>query len=133
MLAGCAGSNFVRPDTGAWRTARRPSRRWCRSSGAPRTKGSVVKNDRTLDLVHIRVRVDDGVAGTRRRDPARRAHRLLRLRETLVGHEFVSSWAEDATDFDETKTQALVKGNDDARRTWRVTARQARGERTCPR
>ena len=30
--------------------------------------------------------------------------------DTLVGHEFISSWADDHTDFDEAKIKEIIKG-----------------------
>jgi hypothetical protein len=109
LLAGCAGSDFVRPDTEVLKNGQTTVAQVVQRLGAPRAKGSVVKNGKTLTSYSYAYASTVGSPVRSGVVPAR-ALTAYFDGETLVGHEFVSSWAEDATEFDEAKAPSLVKG-----------------------
>jgi hypothetical protein len=108
-LLGCAGRDFVRPDANALKNGQTTYAEATATLGKPFAEGSVTKNDKTVKHVSFAYAslggkpVKEGVV------PAR-AIGLYFYNDTLVGYEFISSWAEDNTDFDEGKTNQIVKG-----------------------
>nr|AIA18832.1 SmpA / OmlA family [uncultured bacterium] len=108
-LLGCAGSNFVRPDSADIKNGKTTYAQVVAKMGEPRREGSMIKNDKTLRTASYAYAsvggkpLNDGVT-------AARAIVFYFDGDLLVGHEFVSSWAEDNTDFDETKASQIIKG-----------------------
>ena len=108
-LAGCAGTNFVRPDTsflvnGPTTYAQIVGRR-----GMPRTEGTVLKNEKTINTASYGYATTGGQPLRAGVTPAR-AMVFYHVGGTLVGHEFISSFAEDHSDFDDSKVKDIVKG-----------------------
>ena len=108
-LLGCAGKDFVRPDASTLRNGQTTYAQATASFGKPFAEGSAIKNDKTVKTVSYAYAslggkpIRDGVV------PAR-AMGLYFYEDKLVGYEFMSSWAEDHTDFDQTKTSQIAKG-----------------------
>ena len=108
-LFGCAGTDFIRPDTDFLKNGQTTYGQILARMGAPRREGTVIKNEKTVKTASYGYAsvggkpLHDGVT------PAR-AMGFYFYNDVLVGHEFISSWAEDNTDFDESKVQAIVKG-----------------------
>ena len=108
-LLGCAGKDFVRPDANTLQNGQTTYAQATAMYGKPFAEGSVTKNDKTVKNVSYAYAslggkpIKEGVV------PAR-AMALYFYNDTLVGYEFVSSWAEDNTDFDESKTSQILKG-----------------------
>lgn len=106
LLAACAGNDFVRPDANALKNGETTVAQATRQLGPPRSDGTIVRNGKTLSYAYA------SSVGTAARDgivPAR-ALTLTFDGDVLVGQEFVSSWKEDATDFDEGKVASIAKG-----------------------
>jgi hypothetical protein len=108
-LLGCAGTDFVRPDSENLKNGQTTYPQVVAKMGQPRHEGSVIKNDKTLKTASYAYAsvggrpLHDGVT-------AARAVAFYFYNDTLVGHEFVSSWAEDHTDFDESRITNIIKG-----------------------
>ena len=108
-LSGCAGTNFKRPDPQAMVVGKSTTADVTRVMGAPAQVGEALKNERKVKTA--RYAYAEG-AGTGRYPgvvPAR-AMVFTTFNDLLVGQEFVSSFPQDATEFDETKVPAIVKG-----------------------
>jgi len=109
LLAGCAGTNFVRPDPDSLKNGQMKYSEILDRFGAPRREGSLVKNDKNVKTITYSYA---STVGTTRREgvvPAR-GLTFLFLDEVLVGHEFISSWREDHTDFDGGRINQITKG-----------------------
>jgi outer membrane protein assembly factor BamE (lipoprotein component of BamABCDE complex) len=108
-LLGCAGKNFVRPDSEGLKNGQTTYAQIVQKMGPPRREGTVLKNDQTLKTVsyayasvagqplHVGVTAARGVA-------------FYFYNDVLVGHEFLSSYADDNTEFDEGKIPGIIKG-----------------------
>jgi hypothetical protein len=108
-LFGCAGTDFVRPETDSFKYGQTSFSQVVAKMGAPRREGTVIKNEKTVQTISYAFAsvggkpLHEGVT-------AARAVAFYFYNDALVGQEFVSSWAEDNTDFDENKVQSIVKG-----------------------
>ena len=109
MLAGCAGRDFIRPDLDVLRNGQTTYAEVVAKFGTPYAEGSVVKNDRTVKTASYAYA---SLGGKPRREgvTAARAMGFYFDNDRLVGHEFISSWAEDHTDFDETRAKDIIRG-----------------------
>ena len=109
VLCSCAGTDFVRPDPALLRNGETTYTQAAQKLGKPFREGTMQKNDqliKTLSYAYASAGgkpLHDGAI-------AARALGLYFYNDVLVGHEFVSSWAEDNTDFDESKVDKIVKG-----------------------
>jgi hypothetical protein len=108
-LWGCAGRDFVRPDAQGLKNGETTYAQVMATMGQPRQEGTALKNEKTVKTASYAYAslggkpLHEGVT-------AARAAGLYFYNDVLVGHEFISSWAEDHTDFDETKIDRIVKG-----------------------
>jgi hypothetical protein len=108
-LAGCAGTDFVRPTQDAFKLGRTTYAEVTRQLGEPRREGTVLKNDKNLKSITYAFAATGGDPLEQGVIPAR-AMSYLFLDNTLVGQEFVSSFKEDHSNFDDTKVPVIVKG-----------------------
>lgn len=109
VLSGCAGTNFKRPDPQALVVGKSTLSDVTRVMGSPLELGELLKNGEKIKLA--RYAYAEG-AGTGRYPgvvPARTMF-FFTFNDLLVGQEFVSSFPNDATEFDETKVSAIIKG-----------------------
>jgi outer membrane protein assembly factor BamE (lipoprotein component of BamABCDE complex) len=109
ILSGCAGTNFKRPEPQALEVGKSTSADVTRVMGSPLQTGELLKNNEKIRTA--RYAYAEG-AGTGRYPgvvPAR-AMVFSTFNDLLVGQEFVSSFPDDATEFDEAKVPAIVKG-----------------------
>lgn len=109
ILSGCAGTNFKRPEPQALVVGKSTSSDVTRVMGSPLQTGELLKNGEKIKTA--RYAYAEG-AGTGRYPgvvPAR-AMVFSTFSDLLVGQEFVSSFPDDATDFDEAKVSAITKG-----------------------
>ncbi|HEY3049285.1 MAG TPA: hypothetical protein VGJ72_17730 [Polaromonas sp.] len=109
VLSGCAGTNFKRPDPQALVVGKSTATDVPRVMGTPGQVGEALKNDQKIKTA--RYAYAEG-AGTGRYPgvvPAR-AMVFSTFNDLLVGQEFVSSFPQDATEFDESKIPSIVKG-----------------------
>lgn len=112
VLVGCAGTDFVRPDAEGLKNGQTTYAQAQAKMGAPWREGSVVKNDKTIKTAAYAYA---SVGGKPRNEgvTAARALTLYFHEDVLVGHEFISSWAEDHTDFNQSRIKDIVKGKTD--------------------
>ena len=109
MLCSCAGTDFVRPDPASLKNWETTYTQAVQRFGKPFREGTVVKNDQTIKALSYAYAsaggkpLHDGAI-------AARALGLYFYNDVLVGNEFVSSWSEDNTDFDESKVGQITKG-----------------------
>jgi outer membrane protein assembly factor BamE (lipoprotein component of BamABCDE complex) len=108
-LFGCASTNFVRPDLESLHNGKTTYVQVTAMMGKPRHEGVVIKNDKTLTTAAYAYASNLGQP-LHPNGIAVRAITFYFYNEMLVGHAFVSSWAEDHTDFDEGKLTNISKG-----------------------
>jgi hypothetical protein len=108
VLAGCAGKDFVRPDSGALMNGQTTYNQIVQQFGKPYAEGSVLKNERFIKTVSYAYASVGGKS--HRGGTAARAMGFYFVDNTLVGYEFVSSFAEDNTDFNEMKINQITEG-----------------------
>lgn len=109
VLTGCAGTNFKRPDPEALKVGQSTAADIARVMGQPQQTGEGLQNEQKVK--HLRYVYAEG-AGEGRYPGVVPARALVftTYNDTLVGQEFVSSFKVDATEFDESKVQAIAKG-----------------------
>ncbi len=109
LMAGCAGSNFVKPEPGRFVLGKTTEQELSKALGKPYRVGTVDKNGKSLkSLTYAYANVGGetqhkGVTGAR-------SEAFYFHEGTLVGTEFSSSFKDDGTDFDETKVAKIEKG-----------------------
>jgi outer membrane protein assembly factor BamE (lipoprotein component of BamABCDE complex) len=108
-LAGCAGTDFVRPANETLRNGQTSYSQVIGQMGQPRDQGAVVKNEKTLKSISYAY-ASTGGRGLKEGVVPARAMLFYFHNDILAGYEFVSSWAEDNTDFDSKKINSIVKG-----------------------
>jgi len=108
-LGGCAGTDFVRPDTESLKNGQTTYAEVVARMGKPWRDGTVVKNEKTIQHVTYAYAATAGQPLRPGVTPARAAGFYFH-NGTLVGHEFISSWATDNTDFDDNKVKEIAKG-----------------------
>jgi hypothetical protein len=109
ILSGCAGTNFKRPDAQALQVGKSTTADVARVMEGAGQAGEALKNEQKIKT--MRYAYAEG-AGTGRYPgvvPAR-AQVFYTFNDTLVGQEFISSFPQDATEFDDAKMTAIVKG-----------------------
>jgi outer membrane protein assembly factor BamE (lipoprotein component of BamABCDE complex) len=110
ILSGCAGTNFKRPDPGALELGRSTSAQIAQVMGGPAPQtGEVLRNEQKLKSARYAYAEGAGTGKYPGVVPAR-AMGFLTFNDVLVAQEFVSSFPNDATDFDESKVSSIVKG-----------------------
>lgn len=109
MLSGCAGTNFKRPDPGALQLGRSTSAQIAQAmGGAAQQTGELLRNEQKLKVARYAYAEGAGAGKYPGVVPAR-AMVFLTHNDLLVADEFVSSFPNDATDFDEGKVSSIVK------------------------
>lgn len=108
-LAGCAGTNFTRPDDAALRDGKTTIGQVRTSYGKPYRESQVVKNDQDVTLLSYAYATTGGTSLETGVIPARSLE-LAFWKDTLVSNVFVSSFKDDASAFDASKRDAIVKG-----------------------
>lgn len=109
VLIGCAGKDFVRPDTDTLRNGQTTYAQAIEKLGEPRREGTALKNDKKVKTASYGFASMGGKPAQESIVPAR-AMTLYFSNDILVGYEFVSSFADDHTNFDEDKISSIVKG-----------------------
>jgi outer membrane protein assembly factor BamE (lipoprotein component of BamABCDE complex) len=108
-LSGCAGTDFVRPDLDALKNGQTTYAQVVAKMGPPQREGAEIKNEKTLKTATYAYAAVSGQPLRPGVTPAR-AIGFHFYNDTLVGHEFISSWLEDNSDFDENKVKDIAKG-----------------------
>jgi hypothetical protein len=109
LLAGCAGTNFKRPDPGNLVVGKSTLAQVTQVMGPPPQTGEVLKNGEKLKSSRYAYAEGAGTGKYPGVVPAR-AIVFLTHNDLLVVEEFISSFPNDATDFDESKVSSIVKG-----------------------
>jgi len=108
-LAGCAGTDFVRPSVDTLKNGQTTYAQVLEKMGPPRREGTVTKNEKQLKLITYSYATTGG-KGLREGVVTARSQSFYFYNDTLVGHEFGSSFAEDHSDFDDKKVADIAKG-----------------------
>lgn len=109
FLVGCAGTNFKRPDPAALEVGKSTAAQVAQVMGSPQQTGELLRNGEKLKSVRYAYAEGAGAGKYPGVTPAR-AQVFLTYNDLLVADEFVSSFPNDATDFDDSKVSAIVKG-----------------------
>lgn len=110
LLTGCAGTNFVRPEAGSLVLGQSKRADVVQRLGAPFQTGELTKNDKQLKIAKYAYAQGAGGDALYPGVVPARSLAYAFFDDTLVSEEFVSSFKADATDFDGTKVQQIVKG-----------------------
>ncbi|WP_118178564.1 hypothetical protein [Paraburkholderia phosphatilytica] len=108
-LTACAGSNFVRPDDSALQDGKTTLTEVREKFGKPYRESDVIKNDEKVTVLLYAYAsttgtpVETGVVPGRSMD-------LSFWKGTLVSTQFVSTFKDDASNFDASKRDQIVKG-----------------------
>jgi hypothetical protein len=105
FIGGCTagvGTRFVRPEPESLKNGQTKYGQIIERFGIPFRKGTVVKNEKTVEQIFYFYASAGGAAV--------RTLGFYFLNDVLVGHEFGSSWPEDHTDFDDSKVGQIAKG-----------------------
>jgi hypothetical protein len=108
-VSGCAGVNFKRPEPQSLVVGKSTAADVTRVMGAPVQTGEALKNNEKVKTSRYAYAEGAG-KGTYPGVVPARAMVFFTFNDLLVGQEFVSSFPEDSTDFDESKIGAIVKG-----------------------
>jgi hypothetical protein len=109
FFVSCAGTNFVRPETGSIALKKTTYQDIVNQFGKPYQEGTRLQNE---DLIRTITYAYSSVAGTalyKGVTPAR-VMAFHFLDDILVGYEFTSSFKEDNSDFDDSKLPLIRKG-----------------------
>jgi hypothetical protein len=109
LMAGCAGTNFKRPDAQALVVGKSTSADVTRVMGDPRQVGEALKNEQKIKIARYSYAATSGDSLYPGVIPAR-AMSFSTFNDLLVGQQFLSSFKEDATEFDDSKIKDIVKG-----------------------
>lgn len=109
ILSGCAGTNFKRPESGALEVGKSTLAQVTQVMGPPAQTGELLRNGEKLKSSRYVYAEGAGTGKYPGVVPAR-AMVFLTHNDALVAEEFVSSFPNDATDFDESKVASIVKG-----------------------
>lgn len=109
LLVGCAGTNFKRPDPGVLEVGKSTVAQVNQVMGPAPQTGELMKNGEKLKSLRY-VYAEGAGAGKYPGVVPARAMVYLTHNDLLVAEEFVSSFPNDATDFDDSKVSAIVKG-----------------------
>lgn len=108
VFCGCVGRDFVRPDVGSLENGVTTYSQVIQQFGKPYAEGETIKNGKPLKTAAY-VYVSAG-GKSHSGATAGRSMGFYFLDNTLVGYEFLSSFAEDNTDFDEMKISDIKEG-----------------------
>lgn len=109
LLTGCAGTAFVRVTDDQVALGKTTEAEVRQKLGAPYREGQVTLNGVQLKSLAYAYAAGLGEGAYPGVTPSR-SQGFSFLDDKLVGYEFVSSWKEDSTDFDESKIASIKKG-----------------------
>jgi hypothetical protein len=109
FFASCAGTNFVRPETGSIALKRTTYQDIINQFGKPYREGTRLKNEDMIKTITYAYSSVGGTALYKGVTPAR-AMAFHFLDDILVGYEFTSSFKEDNSDFDDSKIPLIREG-----------------------
>ena len=110
LFSGCAGTDFQRPDPSSFHLGKSTTSDLIGVMGPASRTGKVLKNGLAISqLTYVyatKIGADPLYPGV---TPAR-VMVFSTFNDTLVGEQFISSFKVDATDYDDTKIGAIIKG-----------------------
>lgn len=109
FLTGCAGTSFVKTSDEQLVLGKTSESEIRQKMGTPYREGVVTKNEKQLKTLTYAY----ASAGGETSAPsvtAAKSQGFYIFQDKLAGYEFVSSWKEDSTDFDETRLSQIKKG-----------------------
>jgi hypothetical protein len=109
VLAGCAGTDFVRPSSDAFRLGETSYSQVVKQMGEPRRVGDVLKNGKQVKSISYAYATTGGEPLEEGVIPARVMVYYFH-NDTLAGQEFISSFKSDNSNFDDTKIDRIIKG-----------------------
>ena len=109
VLAGCAGTEFVRVADEALALGRTTEGEIRARMGAPYREGVATLNGRQVRSLSYAY-AHTGAEGAADGVIAARSQGFYFFNDRLVGYEFISSWKEDSTNFDGAKVAQIRKG-----------------------
>jgi hypothetical protein len=109
LLAGCAGKDFVRPAPDAFRLGETRYEQVVAQLGEPRKTGDALTNGKSVKSITY-VYASAGSEPAQEGVIPARGLTYYFYGDRLVGHEFISSFRSDSSNFDETKVEGLRKG-----------------------
>lgn len=110
LFSGCAGTNFTRPAPEALKIGVSKRSDVLSVMGEPKRTGKVLKNSASIDQLIYVYASKMGAEPLHQGVTPARAMVYSICNDVLVGKQFMSSFKEDATDFDSTKASAVIKG-----------------------
>ncbi len=108
-LTGCAGRNFLRPQPESLVLGKTSAKEILEKFGTPGGEGTATKNERLVRSVSYSYASSVGTPLVEGVTPGRTMGFAF-VDDVLVGYEFVSSFKDDHTDFDEAKAKEIKKG-----------------------
>lgn len=109
LLSGCAGTNFKKPEPSSLTLGRSTASDVVAVMGTPRQTSEGLKNEQKIRSLHYSYATTVGSPKYPGVVPAR-AMIFTTYENVLVAQEFLSSFAEDTTDFDTSRVQEIKKG-----------------------
>ncbi len=109
MLAGCAGTDFVRITDDSLILRQTTYDQIIARLGPPYREGLVTKNNQQMKAISYGFSSASGEAVAEGVTPAR-SQAFFFFNNKMVGYEFVSSWKADSSNFDGTKVSLIRKG-----------------------
>ena len=109
VLSGCAGTaTFVKTPDDQLILGKTSEAEIRQQRGKPYQEGIATKNEKPLKTLSYAY-ASAGGEGNALDVTAAKSQNFYIFQDKLAGHEFVSSWKEDSTDFDETKIAKIQK------------------------
>ena len=110
LTAGCAGRDFVRPSADSLQLGKTTYAELVARYGSPYREGTMLKNQQIVKTISYAYSTGLGESAYVSGVTPARATGFYFVDLVLVGHEFASSFQRDQTDFDETRTTQIKKG-----------------------
>jgi hypothetical protein len=110
LLSGCVGTDFKRPEAGTLQLGKSTTADLLKAMGQPRQTGAVLKNSLLIKQLTYVYATKIGAAPIAPGVTPVRVMVFSTAGDVLVGQLFMSSFKDDATDFDATKVVGVVKG-----------------------
>jgi len=109
LLAGCAGTDFVRPSSEAFKLGRTTYGQVIQQMGEPGHTGEVLSNEKKVKTITYVYAATGGEPLEEDVIPARALSYYFH-EDVLVGQVFLSSFKSDASNFDDSKLTGISKG-----------------------
>ena len=109
VLTGCAGVNFKRPEPSSLTVGKSTSSDVIAQMGTPTATGETTKNAHKIKGMGYSY-AEKGITAARTDVITARSMYFSIFNDILVGKQFLSTFKEDITEFDETKTPQIIKG-----------------------